>query len=267
MRPKRPLYFLVFAALPVFFVLQARERSEFIHQVSLTALKPFLAVSHAVSRTILDGRENLTRFWKLYSEHAELAKRVESLEREMIDKMELEKENERLRKLLDFKKPIPGKTIPARVIGVDLAPWKRTILLDKGTHHGVKTKMAVVSAEGLVGRVVEAASHSARAILLPDPESRVSAILQEGRDLGVAEGDGSSLLRMTHVAREASLKVGDRVLTSGLGGIYPKGIPIGIVEMVGTEKTGLELFLTVKPFVDFSKLEEVLCVNSFPADS
>jgi len=266
LRQKRSFYFLAFAVLPLIFVLQARERSEIIHQVSLTVVRPFLLASHAVSNTLLQTKENLSDFWNLYQDHTKLTERVEELERQVVDKVELEKENERLKKLLDFKKEIPSKAIPARVIGRDLAPWRRTIVLDKGSNHGVKSKMAVVSAQGLVGRVIETAPYSARVILLPDPESRVSAILQESRDVGLAEGNGASWLRMTHVDREATVKVGDRVLSSGLGGVYPKGIPIGVVEMVGTEKNGLELFLTVKPYADFSKLEEVLCVTSFPQD-
>ena len=127
--------------------------------------------------------------------------------------------------------------------------------------------MAVVSAQGLVGRIVEVAPMSARAILLIDPESRVSALFQESRDLGVAEGDGSSWLRMTHIDRDSTVKLGDQVLSSGFGGVYPKGVLIGKVEMVGSEKESLELFATVRPFVNFSKLEEVLCIGLSPHDS
>jgi rod shape-determining protein MreC len=262
LREKRPFVFLVLAVLPLVLVLQARERSDFIHQISLTCVKPFLVASHAVSDALLRTKENLSQFWNLYREHAELQTRVETLERELVNTEELEKENERLRKLLDFKKEVPGKTVPARVIGRDLAPWRRTLVIDKGSTDGVKNRMAVVNAEGLVGRVVEVAPFSARVVLLLDPESRVSTIFQESRDLGVAEGDGTTWLRVIHLDREATVKIRDRVLTSGLGGIYPKGIPIGIVETVGNEKNGLELFAAVRPFVNFSKLEEVLCVTS-----
>jgi rod shape-determining protein MreC len=127
--------------------------------------------------------------------------------------------------------------------------------------------MAVVSAEGLVGRVIEAGPISSRVILLLDPQSRASILFQDSRDDGMAEGDGSPWLRVTHIHRESQVKVGERVLSSGLGQIYPKGIPVGTVEMVGTEKSGLELFATVKPYVNFSKLEEVLCITLSPSDS
>ena len=267
MRGKQPFYFLVFAFAPLLFVLQAPERAETFHQISLTVLKPFLTASHALSSALEKTSQSLTQFWNLYQKHGELVERVEELEGQLVGMGELQKENERLKKLLDFKKEIPSKTIPARVIGRDLVPWRKTILIDKGFSAGVKKRMAVVNAQGLIGRIVEAGPYSARAVLLLDPQSRVGVLFQESRDLAVAEGDGSSLLRVTHIDRESAVKVGDRVVSSGMGEVYPKGIPLGTIEMVSTEKGSLELVATVRSFVDFSKLEEVLCVTSSPAGS
>lgn len=262
MTQRRPFYFLFFALVPLLFIIQARERSEFVHQIGLTFLKPILITAHTASHAIHESGDRLSRFWNLYGEHQKLTERVQELESRVGEMDELKKENQRLGGLLDFKKETSHQTIPARVIGRDLAPWRKTLLIDKGSHHGIKKRMAVVNARGLVGRVVETGPLTARAILLLDPESRVSVLFQEDRDLGVAEGDGSSFLRVTHIDREASVKVGERVVSSGLGGIYPKGIGVGTVEMVGNEKEGLELFATVRPFVQFSKLEEVLVVTN-----
>lgn len=267
MTGKRSLYLLVFTLAPLLFTLQAPERAEIIRQISLTCLKPILVVSQGVSHAFTETGRKMVEFWNVYKVHDDLVGRIDQLEGELVEKEELKKENQRLRELLQFKKEVPGKTLPARVIGRDLVLWRRTIVIDKGSTSGVKRRMAVVNAKGLVGRVIEVAPFSARVILLLDPESRVSGILQESRDLGVVEGDGSSLLRVTHLDRESSVKVGDRILSSGLGEVYPKGIPIGQVEMVGTEKEGLELYATVRPFVNFSKLEEVLCVISSHHDS
>lgn len=267
MSGKRSFYFLAFALAPLLFVFQAPARQEVLHQISLTCAKPFLVASHALSYTLQETASRLGRFWNLYRNHSELVKRLAELEQKQVEFEELAKENTRLRELLQFKKGIPAKTIASRVIGRDPAPWRRTILIDKGLVHGIKKRMAVVSAQGLVGRIVEVAPLSARAILVLDPESRVSALFQESRDLGIAEGDGSSWLRVSHIDRDSTVKVGDQVLSSGLGGVYPKGIPIGRVEMIGSEKGSLELFATVRPFVNFSKLEEILCIASSPHDS
>lgn len=260
MTGKRPFYFLAFALVPLFFFIQSPERVEFVHQISLTLLKPVLAASHALRQAFVQTGENVTTFWNLYRTHGELVERVKTLERDLIEMEELAKENQRLRDLIKFKSEVPGKAIAARVVARDLAPWRRTIVIDKGSTHGVTKRMAVVSAEGLVGRVVEVAPFNSRVILLLDPESRVSTLFQESRDSGIAEGDGSSFLRVTHIDRESQVQVGERVISSGLGKVYPKGIPVGRVEMVGTEKEGLELFATVRPYVNFWKLEEVLCV-------
>ena len=267
MTGKRPFYFLAFALAPLVFFLNAPQYSEIVHQISLTLLQPFLATSQAIRGAVSDTAEGSHRFWNLYRNQAELEGRVQTLERELVDILEIKNENERLRELLKFKNEIPEKAIAVRVIGRDLAPWRRTILIDKGSTHGIKKRMAVVNSQGLVGRVIETAPFSSRAILLLDPESRVSTMFQESRDSGVTEGDGSSLLRVTHIDRQSTVKVGDRVISSGLGRVYPKGIPVGEIKMVGTEKEGLELFATVRPFVNFSKLEEVLCIALSPPDS
>ena len=267
MSGKRSFYFLFLAIFPLVFTLRSPERVEFLHQVTLTLFSPFFQTANAISRTVQKTGSGINRFWDLYASHDALSQHVAELEQKQARMVELEKENERLRMLLDFKKQIPYKTLAARVIAWDLVPWRKTILIDKGSKQGVKKKMAIVNAEGLVGRVVEVAPFNARVILLIDPESRVSSIFQDSRDLGVAEGDGSTLLRVTHIDRQSSVKVGDRILSSGLGGVYPKAIPIGTVEMVGTEKESLELFATARPFVNFSKLEEVLCIASSPQGS
>ena len=267
MRRARSFYFFALALAPLLFVLHAPERQEIFHQASLTLLRPILQASEAISHSFQQTGNAFSQFWSLYERHGELVKHAEELERKQVEAEELRKENERLRKLLQFKEGTAGRTIAARVIGWDLAPWRKTLLIDKGTREGVQKRMAVVSSQGLVGRVIEAGPWTSRVITLLDPESRVSALFQEGRDLGMVEGDGSTFLRATHVDRESVVKVGDRIVSSGFGQIYPKGIQVGVVEMVGTEKDGLELFAVAKPYVNFSKLEEVLCVTSSPQDT
>lgn len=264
---KRPFYFLALTLLPLLFFLQNPERNETLHQISLTVSKPFFVVGETVRTSFVKTGEGMIKFFTLYRTHGELTQKVEELEQKLVSHKEIEKENERLRELLKFKKETPGKAFAARVIARDTAPWRKTLIIDKGTSHGIKKKMAVVSAEGLMGRIVEAGPITSRVILLPDPQSRVSILFQDSRDEGIAEGDGSAWLRVTHISRESQVKVGEAVVSSGLGRVYPKGIQVGTVEMVGTEKNGLELFATVKPFVKFSKLEEVLCVALSPVDS
>lgn len=263
---RSPFYLLLLALLPLFFFLHSSGRAEVFHQAGLVLLRPFHETSRFFSRGIQETAESFRLFWDLYASRAVLLERVQELELEQVQMEELRRENERLTSLLGFRKEIQAKTIAARVIGWDLVPWRQTIVIDKGSRDGMKNRMAVVNAQGLVGRVIEAAPWSARVILLTDAESRVSVIFQESRSVALAQGDGSPWLRLTRLDPTSVVKVGDKVLSSGLGGVYPKGLPLGKVEMVSTHKDSLELMATVRPFVDFSKLEEVLCISSLPSE-
>lgn len=168
-------------------------------------------------------------------------------------------ENERLRTLLGMYVSYDGRKTVARVIGRDVTKLSSWILLDRGLNHGIKEQTSVMSRSGLIGKVVEVGSNHARVMLLSDIESRVSGLLQRSRETGLVEGQGEKLLKMTYLDLHADIEIGDLVLTSGLGGIYPKGIPIGKVISIGKDRRGLHLEALIEPIADFIKLEEALC--------
>ncbi len=145
-----------------------------------------------------------------------------------------------------------------------MTPWKRVIVLDKGSRHGIKKDMVLVAPEGLVGRVLEAEPFTARAILLPDPDSRVSALTSVSRSQGVIAGSGMEKLRMKYLALDTEIAVGEEVITSGIESLFPKGLLIGKIESIERDSDGLHLLAVVTPAVSFSKLEEVLCLVSSP---
>lgn len=171
-------------------------------------------------------------------------------------------ENIRLRKLLNFEEKIPHKTLAAEVIARDPGNWLNTVTLNKGTGHGVKKDMALVSCEGLLGRVVSASSNTANALLIIDPRSAVGGVAQRTRSLVLVEGDpgapGMCLVKC--LTMESDLVLGDKILSSGLGGIYPKGLVIGeIVELI-PGKYGVGSAARLKPAADFARLEEALII-------
>ena len=171
-------------------------------------------------------------------------------------------ENIRLRKLLNFEEKIPHKTLAAEVIARDPGNWLNTVTLNKGTGHGVKKDMALVSCEGLLGRVVSASSNTANALLVIDPRSAVGGVAQRTRSLVLVEGDpgapGMCLVKC--LTMESDLVIGDKILSSGLGGIYPKGLVIGeIVELI-PGKYGVGSAARLKPAADFARLEEALII-------
>ncbi|MBI3316596.1 MAG: rod shape-determining protein MreC, partial [Candidatus Omnitrophica bacterium] len=171
-------------------------------------------------------------FWKTFRNQKHLETRLAELESKVVLVGELERENERLKKLLAFKDSVSGKKIAARVISWDSSPWRKTILLDKGTQDGLKKDMVVIVPEGVVGRILETGPLTARVILLSDPDARVGAITEQSRAQGVLAGNGSGKLHMQYLTLESGVMVEETVLTSGISGIFPKGLRLGAVESI-----------------------------------
>ncbi len=262
MRLKRPYVFLFATIIPLLVVSRNFHLHESIHQISLTVLKPFLQAGHTVAHGFETSRDSIVRFWKTFREQEDYEKRLIEMESKVEQFEELRRENLRFKQLLEFKDALSYPSTAARVIGWDSSPWKKTVILDKGTRNKLGKDMAVVVAQGLVGRVIEAGPVTSRVILLTDPDSRVSALTDESRAHGVIAGNGSAFLEMKYLELDININIGETVLTSGIGGLFPKGLRIGKVESIQKDSDGLHLVAKVNPFVEFSKIEEVLCIAS-----
>lgn len=181
------------------------------------------------------------------------------LRAELVQLEEYRLENERLKRLLDFTENQQTRGVAARVIGADATSWFATATIDKGSAQGVKEGMAVVNDQGLVGRVVRCAPHSSRVLLVTDASSAVATLVERTRTRGVARGTGEGLT-LDYVALPEDVEPGDVVVTSGLGGVFPKGLPLGTVTAVTRGGFGMFQSITVLPAVDVTRLEEVLVV-------
>lgn len=184
---------------------------------------------------------------------------------------ELEKENERLRGMLGFKERSSYTLLPAEVVARDPDHWFETITINKGYADGVQKDMAVVTTRGLVGNVFFVSRNSSRVLLLTDSRRAVSALIQRSREpgfVGIIEGcpEKIDFLKMSNLSPEASIRQGDVVISSGLGGVFPKGLVIGYVEEAGQDQYGLLQQAIVYPAVDFNRLEEVFIVIESPAE-
>lgn len=199
--------------------------------------------------------------WSLEQENQELRKKLDELERISQRVIELDLANRRLEKLLVLRDELGGTAIAARVVGRNPTAWVHTVVLDKGERHGVAKGMAVLTPEGVVGQVVSVSAHAARVLLISDPNSGVDALIQRTRVRGIATGtiDGSCVLK--YIQRGDDVAVGDRVITSGLDGIFPKGQPIGTVTWVGTKDSRMFQDVEVKLSAELAKVEEVLVVK------
>jgi rod shape-determining protein MreC len=131
------------------------------------------------------------------------------------------------------------------------------VVIDKGSVDGVMEGMPVVVAEGVVGRVIRSAPHDSRVLLLTDASSAVASLVQRNRTRGVVRGQGD-ILTLDFALRQKDIEVGDRIVTSGTGGVFPKGLVIGEVTRTAREQYGLFQTVTVSSAVDFARLEEVL---------
>jgi rod shape-determining protein MreC len=161
--------------------------------------------------------------------------------------------------LLGLKDRSHLETVAAEVIASGATPDFRTLTIDKGTNHGLRTDMAVIAPTGVVGRIVVPSRRAAKVQLLIDRNAAAGAIVERTRAQGVIVGTGDELLRLEYVSEVAAVAVGDVVGTSGIDGIFPKGLVVGTVEAV--ERSGtLYKQILVRPAVDFTSVEEVLVV-------
>lgn len=262
MRRWRSYYFLAVPVIVLIAFFQYPRLNTFFHSVFSALARPALALGSNLRDGFYAVRYQSGNFLNAVGKQKGYLSRILELEGQLARFRELERENQRLKKLLNFSLPMGMQTIGARVIGEDVTPWKKIVLLDKGSRHHLKKDMAVVVPEGLAGRILEVEPYTARAILLPDPDSRVSALTATSRAQGIIAGIGTDKLQMKYLALDAEVAVGEDVMTSGVGSIFQKGLQIGKIESIERDRDGLHLLALVTPFVPFSKLEEVLCLAS-----
>jgi rod shape-determining protein MreC len=229
-------------------------------RIAISLIAPF---QETVSRSIRFVKE----IWIHYFFLVETAKENDNYKKALshsVEKNNLYKElglsNTRLRSLLDFQKTITNKVIAAEVIGKDPSPWFKTIMINKGKDDGVKKGSAVVIPEGIVGQVAEVSAHNSKVLLIIDHNSAVDALVQRSRARGIIKGGFADRCVFKYVLRKKGIAVGDTVVSSGLDGVFLKGLPVGQVSGVVKPNSGIFQEVTVIPCVDFEKLEEVLIV-------
>lgn len=210
---------------------------------------------------------NLQDLQNTYDENKQLKTRVDQLVKLESQVQTLEKENKQLRDVLGEKKSLSDyKPLPATVIGRNPDQWHENIIIDKGKINGVQQNMAVMTATGLIGKVKSVNQFSSTIQLLSsmDPKNRISAIVQgEGKSFGTVEGydEEKKLLLVKRIPYDAKVAKGQTVITSGLGGVFPKGLLIGKVVDVKPDQYGLNQTAYVKPGADFYDVENVLVIT------
>lgn len=177
---------------------------------------------------------------------------------------EVELSNLRLRELLNFRKKRPGSFVAAEIISRDPSAWFKAVVIDKGQADGLSKGMPVVVSEGIVGQITETAAHQSKVLLMVDQNSAVDALVQRSRARGIIEGKSTDQCILKYVLRKNDVKIGDAVISSGLDGVYPKGLQIGYISGVIRRNSGIFQEVTVTPYADFEKIEEVLVILKAP---
>jgi rod shape-determining protein MreC len=197
----------------------------------------------------------------LRAENDKLNNRIVQLEMEKNRLLEAEATNQRLRELLEFRSQLPAGSIIASIIANSASTWFQSCLLDKGSNDGVRKGMAVVTPLGVVGQVVAVSARTAKVLLVTDPNSGVDVLVQRSRARGILSGSLDSGPVLKYAKRSEDIQSGDRLITSGLDGVFPKGLMVGTVSQVRKQSVGLFQFIGVTLAVVPSRLEEVIVVS------
>jgi len=253
-------FFIAFCIILIIVSSRQPSPMEKAERVPISIIAPF---QHIVTGTIRFAEDIWFHYFYLVSaakENDHLKKALnQSVERHN-RYIETELTNERLRSFLEFKKKTTSKVVAAEVVGRDPSPWFKTIIIDKGTTDNIKQGLPVVVAKGVAGQVMSVSSGYSKVLLITDRNSAVDALVQRSRARGIIKGFSSDRCFFQYVLRKNDVKVGDTVVTSGLDGVYPKGLRIGRVSGVVRRNSGMFQKVEVTPYVDFEKLEEVMVV-------
>ena len=227
------------------------------------------AVTSPIQYGITSATKGIRNIWTSYiylinvsRENISLKNDMEKLKQENNQLREAVFLNQRLKELLAFKQGMPQTSVAANVIGIESSGWVRTVKINKGLSDGIRRDMAVVTPLGIAGRVIDVQPTTSMVLIVTDPRCNIDVIVQRSRTKGIVEGNGTDRLTLKYVRHEDDIQIGDVLLSSGLGGIFPKGMVVG--EVVRVEKGADNFFMDieVQPAADFKKLEEVLIITT-----
>ena len=237
------------------------ERGYLLKEIFSYTLAPAGRVVLSVEDAAKDVWSDYIALMGVKEENDSLTKTVLALREENNRLKEEIRLNERLRSLVDYRESLPYFTSGAAIIGFNMERWTRTIVVDKGADAGIMKDRAVIAPQGIVGRTLDVQGSTTRVLLATDLRSNIDVIVERTRVKGVVEGNGTDGLILKYVRQVDDVQVGDQVMTSGLSGVFPKGLVVG--EVTKIEKGGDNFFkhVEVRPSMDIGKIEEVLVLR------
>jgi len=235
-------------------------KNEPLSALLMWIMRPLQIASQGTVNWISGLQEHYDTLAGFRAENERLRKRIQALEIERQRLLEAEATNRRLQQLLEFRAHLPAPAITASVIANSATSWFQSCILDKGSADGVRKGMAVVTPLGVVGQVISVTPRTAKVLLLTDPNSGIDVLVQRTRSRGIISGSLENGTVLKYVKRSEDIQEGDRLITSGVDGVFPKGLMVGTVIKVRKQHLGLFQFIEVLPAVRSERLEEVLVV-------
>ncbi len=270
LRKNQVLLTSYFCLLLSLYIVSAAARGQLksdpIGPVLMWLLRPWQIGVQVATGWVEAMQQNFTTLTILKAENEKLRQRIQALEIERNKWLEAEATNRRLQGLLEFRSHLPARSVTASIIANSASTWFQSCLLDKGSADGLRKGMAVVTPLGVVGQVVSVTARSAKVLLLTDPNSGIDVLIQRTRTRGIVSGSLENGTILKYVKRTEDIQVGDRLVTSGLDGIFPKGVMVGTVTKVRKQNLGLFQYIEVMPAVTSERAEEVIVVNAEPSE-
>lgn len=266
--PRRPtlLFIVVLSLLFVLMSLSSRTRiggetRTMFERTVMTVFSPVPKTVNWVGQSTADMYHGYLDMRRAVNENLELHRKVIDLTTENLKLRQSETDLKHLRTLLGYAEEFAMPTTMAQAVMLDTSGRFKSVIIDRGSTVGVQVNDAIVNANGLIGRVVLTTREMAKVQLLTDSNASVGVLIERTRRQGVLRGDGASGAQLYDIPSLADVVPGDTLLTAGIDGIYPKGVPVGVV--VKAEK-GQDLFksIVVRPLVDFGTIEEVIVLHT-----
>jgi len=232
--------------------------TNFLDSFSSLILSPFQTLFTKSIKSVSDGVNHYLDLVDTSKENSRLKSEVKRLTNEKNKLIERISKHKRIAALMTYQDHPQKDFLVASVIGRDATQWSKVIFINKGTRDGLKNHLAVVTNLGVIGQIIHSGHTTSKVLLTIDSRSSIDGLFQESRVSGVVVGTGEKECQVKFVPNTLKVRVGDQVLSSGLGGVFPKGLVIGTVSQVIRKKQGLFQEIMLTPSSDFSKLEEVL---------
>jgi len=256
---KRTILFLFVVAV-LFSLMTYQSRKGY----SVTE-SPLTLIVHVISSAAATAADTIRRPFEIISlrddENRALRAQIDNLLLDRMKHQEALSENKRLRELLKLSETRKNVITAARVIGRGTSHWSHTLIIDKGLSNGITKDSIAITPKGLAGKIYNVSSSYSSLLLITDINFAAAVRLQEGRKEGVLAGTGAGKTLLKYIPPEEEVKTGDVVVTSGLDQLFPAGIPAGYVSEVDRQGTGQFQHIEVAPFVDTSRIEEVLVLK------